>query len=423
MPDFSNLTSHLFLWHLTPRAKADRIAVEGFLPKGPARQNHVSRAIWFASSGFSFTERVNNTNQRDIYDAFLVALPVALLDRSWNGQVADEFMAFQPLPPEIILARIPANRAVDRDTLLAVLRESLGGDPIDQLATLCTREDIPWSQRTSPAAALMYLDRSRYEEENLSARAFRDSFPTLSLPECVTLAQSAATIDFRFYHYFLRQYYFTYGERHVARAILTAAARRIGIDRVVSLCCDRSSDPGHNLVSRFLADLLPHFPKRDLVFALIELRAVRPYRESEDVTNRLENWILEQPESIELAPWFIEHAHDLFHARTCNTAIDLAITILRKLDGDPFDTLRELGRSPFPDVRRGVVHAIGVLSEERSLPYLEQCLDTDWKAMREETVKALGRLESDRARQLVTDATQDRAGRVRRAAEQTLANM
>ncbi len=423
MPDFSNLTSHLFLWHLTPRAKADRIAVEGFLPKGLARQNHVSRAIWFESSGFSFTERVSDTNQRDFYDAFLVALPVALLDDSWNGQVADEFTAFQALPPEIILARIPANRAVDRNELLAVLTEALGGDLIDQLAALCTRDDVPWSQRTSPAASLMYLDRSRYEETNLSALAIRDSFPTLSLPESVTLAQSATNIDFRFYHYFLRQYYFTYGERHVARAILTAAARRIGTDRVVSLCCDRSTDPGHNLVSRFLAELLPHFPKRDLVFALIELRAVRPYHESEDCTKRLENWILEQPESIELAPWFIEHAYDLFHARVCDTAIDLATTILGKNDADPFDTLRELGRSPFPDVRRGVARALGVLREKRGLPYLEQCLDTDWKAMREEAVKALGRLESDRARQLVRDATQDRAGRVRRTAEQTLANM
>jgi hypothetical protein len=269
----------------------------------------------------------------------------------------------------------------------------------------------------------MYLDRLRYEETNLSALAFRDSFPTLSLPECVKLVQSAANIDFRFYHYFLRQYYSTYGDQHVARGILTAAARRIGIDRVVLLCCSRSPDPGHNLVARFLAELLSHIPKRDLVFALIELRAVRPYRESNECTDRLENWILEQPESIEFAPWFIEHAHDLFHARQSNTAIDLATTILAKGDTDPFDTLRKLGSSPFPDVRRGVVRALGVLREERGLSYLEQCLDTDWKAMREEAVKALGRLESDRARQLVMDATRDRASRVRRSAEQTLANM
>ena len=420
MQDIAKLTNHLFLWHLTPGTSADRIAVEGFRPKGPPRQNHVSRAIWFSNSGFGFTKRVLNTRKRDAYEAYLVALPIPLLDHSWNGQVADEFTAFQPLPPDIILARIPAPAGADRDTLRAALLDTLGTDTIDRLASLCTREDIPWHRLTSPAAQLMYLDRSRYETENLSALALHDGLPSLSLPDCVERIRSATTIDFRFYHYILRQYYTTYGERHIARALLTAAARRIGVNRVVSICCDPSADPGHNLVARFLADLLPHIPKPDLVFAMIELRSERTYRESRQDADRLEDWILNQPESHEYAAWFIEHAHDHFHARRQGTVIPLAARILAKYDTDPFTTLRRLGESPFPDVRRGVAAALGELREERGIDYLEQCLDTRWKAMREDVITSLGHLKSERARTLVVRATRDRAGRVRRSAERAL---
>lgn len=422
MADIADLTNHLFLWHLTPRHKADRIAIEGFLPKGQSRQDHVSRAIWFFTSPFSFVRRVQQENKRDDCDAFLVALPIASLDHSWNGQVADEFTAFQPIPPDAILARFPANRAHDRTPLLHALEESLGDDLIYRLVFLCKREDIPWSRRTSAAGLLMYLDRERYDREHITALAFQDSFPSLVLSDCVTLCRSIATIDFRFYHYFLRQYYITYGERHVARALLTAAARRIGIDRIVALCCGYSTRPGPNLVARFVTEVVPHIPRKDLVFALCEVRTMRPYSVSDDVTAQLESWLFAQPESVDIAPYFIEHALDIFHARFGKLAIDLAARILADSGTDHYHTLIRIAESPHPQSRRGAVRAFGVMREERALSYLEECLDTDWKAMREEAIGSLGRLQSARAKELVRAATTDRAGSVRRKAERILAD-
>ncbi|SVC96000.1 uncharacterized protein METZ01_LOCUS348854, partial [marine metagenome] len=38
MSRIPTLINHLLLWHLTPSVKADRIAAEGFFPKGEARQ-------------------------------------------------------------------------------------------------------------------------------------------------------------------------------------------------------------------------------------------------------------------------------------------------------------------------------------------------------------------------------------------------
>jgi hypothetical protein len=421
MADIADLTNHLFLWHLTPRVKADRIAIQGFLPKGQSRQAHVSRAIWFFTGPFSFVRRVQLENKRDDYDAFLVALPIASLGDSWNGQVADELTVFQPVPPDTILTRFPANRATDRAQLLHTLEESLGDDLIDRLVVLCKREDIPWSQRTSPAGLLMYLDRERYDQEHITTLAFQDSFPSLALSDCITLCRSLATIDFRFYHYFLRQYYITYGERHVARALLTAAAGRIGIDRIVTLCCGDSTETGPNLVARFVMDILPHISRKDLAFALFEVRTMRPYRVSDDVTGRLESWLLAQPESVGIAPYFIEHALDIFHARFGKLAVDLAARILAESGTDHYHTLIRIAESSHPQSRLGAVRAFGVMREERALSRLEGCLDTDWKAMREEAIGSLGRLQSARAKELVMAATNDRAGSVRRKAERILA--
>ena len=65
--------------------------------------------------------------------------------------------------------------------------------------------------------------------------------------------------------------------------------------------------------------------------------------------------------------------------------------------------------------------AFGALREERALAFLESCLDTDWKEMRAEAVVALSRLDHPRARNLVSEAQQDKAGKVRRIAEKALA--
>ncbi len=416
-----DLTNRLFLWHLSPRPRADRITVQGFIPKGEPRQNHIGQAIWFLSSGYSFVERVQGQENLDDYDGFLIAVPVDSLDDTFNGQVTEEFTAFQPIPPETILCRFPAGQATDRHRLLSMLQTSLCEDIIDQLVLLCTREDIPWSQRTSAAATLAYLDRNRYDTEGITALAMADSLPSRSLAECVELSRSLAMIDFRFYDYFLRQYYYTYGERHIARAFLTAAARRIG-DQVVTLCCDQNADSGHNHVARFIADLLPAIPERDLVFALMELAVMRPRRLSPETIERLESWLYNHPIAVSLAPWFIEHARDTFHARLIEQAVDLAARILSQSES-AYSEISNIEKSPFPDSRLGAVRAYGVLREVRALPFLESCLDTDWKAMREEAVRSLSTLDSARARTLVEAATNDRAGRIRRTAIDLIKNL
>ena len=177
-----DLTNRLFLWHLSPRPRADRITVQGFIPKGEPRQNHIGQAIWFLSSGYSFVERVQGQENLDDYDGFLIAVPVDSLDDTFNGQVTEEFTAFQPIPPETILCRFPAGQATDRHRLLSMLQTSLCEDIIDQLVLLCTREDIPWSQRTSAAATLAYLDRNRYDTERLRwlTASPRDRWPNVS---------------------------------------------------------------------------------------------------------------------------------------------------------------------------------------------------------------------------------------------------
>jgi hypothetical protein len=418
--DITNLTNHLFLWHLTPRDKADRIAEQGFIAKGEALQNHPIRAIWFSSSAFSFVKRVQQERKRESHDCFLVALPIDGLDSSWNGQAADEFVAFQPIPAETILCRFRAEGAVDREQLLITLKGILGEDFIDQIAQLCNREGVPWSQLTSPAAALMYLDRDRYEAEHITAIALEDSLNDRSRSDCISLSERLATIDFRFYHYFLRQYYFTYGERHVARALLTAAARRIGIDRIVALCCDASADPGSNHVARFIQDILPGIPPNDLVFAMIEVRSLRPYRVSQTVTDQLEAWILAQPESVDHAFYFIAHALDIFHARIGKVAVTIAAEILANSGEDVFEAILEIAESSHPASRLGVAQSFGVMREERALNYLEGCLASDWKKMREEAILSLSHLNSERARTLVRNAASDRSGRVRRTAERIL---
>jgi hypothetical protein len=419
--DISTLTNHLFLWHLTPRVKADRIAVEGFLPKGEAHQSHVSRAIWFSSSGYSFVKHVQQVGKRQEYDAFLIALPIDSLDERWNGQAADEFLAFQPIPPETILCRFSSELATDREQLLRTLKNHLGDDFIDQVAQLCAREDVPWSQRTSPAALLMYLDRRRYDQNHITAIALNDALRKLSRSESISLAEKLSSIDFRFYHHFLRQYYHTYGERHVVRALLTASAKRIGIERIVSICC-RDTDPGPNHVARFIADILPHIPRRDLVLGMIEIRSLRPYRAPAVVTDQLEAWILEQPESVDHAPYLVAHALDIFHARVGKVAIAMAARILGNSGDDPFQMILTIIESPHPASRLGAVQAFGLMREIRALDYLEECLDTDWKEMRAETIRSLSRLDSDRAQALVRNAAKDRAGRVRRVAERVLSN-
>ena len=414
------LINHLLLWHLTPSVKADRIATEGFLPKGEARQSHLSRAIWFSSSAYSFVKHAQQVKNPQDYDAFLIALPIDILDDSWNGQAADEFLAFQRIPPETILCRLRAEDATERELLLHALKEQLGADFIDQLAYLCCREDLPWSRRTSAASLLMYLDRQRYDQDHITALALFDALD-LSRSESVRLAKKLTTIDLRLYHHFLRNYYFVYGERHVVRAFLTAAARRIGVERIVSICCD-NADVGPNLVARLVADILPHITRKDLVFAMIEIRSLRPYRVPEAVTDRLETWILEQPESVEHAPFFIAHALDIFHARIGKAGVTMAARILEHSGEDHLSTLLKIAESPHPLSRLGAVQAFGVMKETRSLGFLENCLEKDWKEMRSETIRSLSTLSSDRARSLVRNATSDRAGRVRRMADQILSD-
>jgi hypothetical protein len=416
-----DLTNHLFLWHLTPKAKADRISDRGFLPKGKPRQNQIRRPVWFSTSVYSFIEFVKKHQNPKDHVAFLTAVPIDWLDHTWNGQVPDEFTIHQPLPADVILCRFRSDIASDRKALVKVLERHQGPNLIDQLTDLCTKTDIPWSRRTSPAALLLGLDRSRYESETITAYAFVDGLIDRTWEAAKRDAQDVTTIDFRFSTYFLRHYYFTYGERHLARALLAAAARRIGADRVVDLCIHEDANPRHNPIARFLVDLLPQVSRLDLVFALIELRVMRVKGLSENSIENLEQWLLNSPLSAACAPYFIENGFANFHARYGDVTVDLAARILGAADGDPFHTIQPIAHSIFPDARRGAVRAFGALREERALSFLESCLDTDWKEMRAEAVVALSRLDHPRARNLVSEAQQDKAGKVRRIAEKALA--
>ena len=415
--NLADLTNHLFLWHLTPTARADRIAAQGFVPKGQPLQNHPSRAVWFNTSAFSFVERIGRfAGRRGGNDGYLVALPVDSLNDHWDGQVADEFTVFQPVPPDTILCRFPADDIRDRAALLKALRSHLAPDVTDQLARLATRTDVPWSRRTSAASTLMYLDRDRYEQEGITAIALSDGLPGA---DGEALAMRMAQIDFRFYHYFLRQYYFTYGERHVARALLTAAARRIGHERVFALCTASDPDPGHHPVARFIYDIRNRITRADLAYAVFELRVMRPGRPYDDYIDRIENWVIEQPDSPGFAPAFI--ATEIFHARFARTAVDLAARVLKAAHPDPYDVLHRLAESPLPQSRLGAARALRTIHDERAIPFLGECLDSRWKKLREEAVWSLGALGSEEALRLVRSAIDDKSVRIRNIANRLLA--
>lgn len=413
-----DLTHHLFLWHLTSRSVADKVVRTGFLPKGPARQDHPARPVWFFSSAYSFVERAGRFLDRRHGDTgFLIALPVDSLNDLWNGQVADEFTVFQPVPADTIVCSFPAEQAIDRAGLLTCLSRQLGPNVIDHLADLSTRADVDWPDRTSAAATLLYLDRARYDAHRITGSALAHGLPG---SDGDALARTMRDIDFRFDHYFLRDYYFTYGERCATRALVTSAARRIGPERAFSLTTDPDAAPGHNHVARFLHDVKQHMPRRDLVRAVFELRVRRSPRPERSTAQRIDDWLLEQPESADIAPFYIAHGQDLFHARLGPLAVDLATRMLAAHHRAPFACVRVLVSSPFPMTRLGAIRAFGILRDARALPYLEEALATRWKRMREEAVRSLGQLGTAAAHEQIRRMTEDRAGRVRRAAEQVI---
>jgi hypothetical protein len=409
MTPITNLTNHLFLWHLAPTAKAGRICEQGFKPKGQPLQNHPSRPVWFFTSGFSFVERaIRYSGKRGGNEGFLVALPIDALTEPWDGQIANEFMAFQPVPADAILCRFPADEITDRESLLSTLETRLGPDLVDQLTSLSVRDDIPWSHRTSAACTLLYLDRERYERERITSIALADQLQTTDSDE---LARRITEIDFRFYHYFLRHYYFEYGERHVARALLTAAARRIGQERVFAMCTDPGADPGHNRIAQLLRDIRPIISKADLTCALFELRVMHPSRLSDTGADQIDRWLLDQAESAELASFHI--AHGDLHGRLGKVGVRLSASALQQHHPDPYAVVSQMAESHLPLARLGAVRAYAVIRDERSIPFLASCLESRWKKMREETVRTLGALASEQAQTLIRSATNDKSGKIR----------
>ena len=412
-----DLRDCLFLWHLTPNARADRIETDGFVPKGESRQDHPSRAIWFSSSAYSFMRHATEIDNAETHSGFLIALPISSIAQDWDRQAADEFTAFDPVPAETILCRLPASELRDRQSLADALSRAAGQDVSNTLSQLVLDQDAPWQQRTSPASLLMYLDRARYDRENVTAIALQDALPNLPYKEAVSVCRRLESIDLRFYHFFLRQYYFTYGERHAVRALLTAATRRIGLKRVFSICA-KGVDPGPNHVCRFLADVLPHIPSSDLVLGLWESAVMRP-RQDKAAKAEVEDWVQQQEESVPHAWTHIEHGLKTFHARFGEEAVDLSASIVSEAP-DAFDRIMSITRSRYPLAQLGAVRALGVVADERAVPYLERCLGERWKRMRQEAVRALGSMDQDRARKLVERAIGDRAGRVRRTARSVL---
>ena len=115
MPDIPDFTNHLFLWHLTPRRNADRIADQGFVPKGERRDGDPARPVWFSHSAFSFVQHIQQEKNRADYDGFLIALPIASL-ADWDGHAPDEFWV-----------NVDAYLAVQRALVLVVAEAGFAG--------------------------------------------------------------------------------------------------------------------------------------------------------------------------------------------------------------------------------------------------------------------------------------------------------
>lgn len=413
------LKDSFLLWHTTSTVRADKIAEQGFLPKGEPRQEHASRAIWFFRSGFSLVDRISRHRRPEEFDGFLIALSRDALDDTWVGQAPNEFLVFQPVDPESILCRFPANQAGSREQLLQAIQSHYTEDVLDRLSAHSADDSLPWSSRTEAAGTLLYLSRDRYETDALTDRAFAEAFPLFDIDVSGEWVRRLASIDFRYYHHFLRDYYFTYGERFLARALLTAAARRIGPDRVVSICCDRA-DPGQNPVARYLADICPSIPDPDLTLAVMETRVMRRSKMSAESVEKVEAWLGERPHTVDHALYFIEYGQWIFHARYGETAVDWGAQLLGRSGQDHYEALERITGAVHPMMRMGAIQALGRLRDVRGIDLLEQAMDTRWKRMRERVVQALGRIPFGRAVGLVRTALNDRSGQIRKAAEQAL---
>jgi len=419
VPDIPDFTNHLFLWHLTPRRNADRIADQGFVPKGERRDGDPARPVWFSHSAFSFVQHIQQEKNRADYDGFLIALPIASL-ADWDGHAPDECLIFQSIPSDDILSRFPADLAQNREGLLAVLQGALGEDVTSRFTTLCLRNDVAWPNRTSPAAQVMYLDRSRYDREKLTALALADGLINTSSVECEALSERMAAIDLRFYGHFLRDYYFTYGERHLGRALIIAAARRLGRDTVADLCLNPATDPGHNHIARLIADIRGHLPTTDMTRSLIELRVAR-LGPNPELDKRLDEWILAQPDATDHARYFIERGGMPFHARYGQAAVELGARILASTEANTYPMLSKMTESPRPNIQLGATTSLGITRDHRAVPYLETCLESRWKRLREEAVRALGRIATKESLRAVRRAAaHDKTKKIRKLATQVL---
>lgn len=362
-------------------------------------------------------------------DGFLCAVsPDAYtLGVDYAHDMTNVFVFHVPLPKEVIIARISADNLRNPEDIRSAIREQLQYDVGMALSEMCLNETIPWNQVSSVAATLRTLDEGIYHKWGVTKRLLRGELGILGEQECDHLLSLLVEGNPAFYRWFLRLYYGEYPFPHFARALMVAGARFVHPVHLLSLYDPAVVVPSRTrtgsqqddaAVVTLLSELLPRLGKREIVFGTIEMAAMRRFPGSEIDLQVIEDWITRHGETaVGTALYFVRFGGDSFPNRRSELAVRMAVAALRGTGEDHFYHLLELANTDYPVTHFGLIHAFGLMKEERAIPYLASCLNDERKQVRGSSVEALGLIGTAEAINLAKQAAHDPTKVVRQAVQ------
>lgn len=406
------------LWHASPVETRERILSEGLRPRGAARWYQRKRPVWFYNSALQYCAASETGGG---VHGYLCALEWQTAEQGLDFSYESPHVVtvYRQVPPTEILTDFPCERAQSPRALREVVNEALGRHWAQEVAHRCDDRTLRWKHQTSLAWTLLSLDPATYDAARLSDRLIGDSVSgdvdQLELAEGLSRCRP----DFR--SSLEDHYYAVYEVPHFARALFVTAAKADRLGPLVALLEGGAAVAGDE-EDGFLASAFTGLPSAQIGLAILETVGARGVRLCERARQTMSQWLEGHCEESEMAAlYMVRFGGSNFLAREAGRGIDAAIRVLRATGRDYVGLLLELASTDYPPTHFGVCRALGVLGDDRALPYLASCLSHEEKTMRASAVDALAQVGAPKAMELIRTMASDRAVQVQKAVKAALA--
>ena len=418
-----NLVGKLLLWHSTTDDNAEAICREGFRPARKSGKNRIRQGTWF----YHVTTFAETDDDRTVGFIVGVDLDRYVRGRDYAHEMANTVIFKIPLPPDRLLAKLSWTDITGAEALVWALCSQWECDLLTELVECCCDKKIPWSQKNSVAEMLWSLAADRYFAASIPCHMLLAEIPELHASEAAELVLLLREKAPRYLDGLLRLYHQTFLTPRFGRATMVAAARFMQPTQLLALsaCSPQQavSEPENAAVAKFVGEVLPRLPPRELVRGAIEMASMRRFPGNADDITAIGDWVSARAneEAEEIAFQYIMFSGDSFPARyTPKVARNLAIRILQATGRDHFSRLLALTETDDLDTLAGVTHAFAALGDRRAVPFLAARLKDDRKMPRAETVSALGRIGSPDALAAINTVARDKRKIVRNAVQRAL---